>query len=37
MVLSRSICASVPVAEVRFTGQEGATHEERVPLEGECG
>ena len=37
LVLSTNICQGEPIADGVFTSQEGQTHEERIPLEAECG
>lgn len=37
LVLSRDICHGKPMADAMFTGQEGQTYREEVPLQAECG
>jgi hypothetical protein len=37
LVLSTNICQGEPVADGVFTSQDGQTHEQKVPLEAECG
>jgi hypothetical protein len=37
LVLSRNICAGAPVADSRFTSQEGEVVEEKTPLQASCG
>jgi hypothetical protein len=37
LVLSTNICEGEPIADGVFTSQEGQTHEEKIPLETECG
>ena len=37
LVLSTNICQGEPIADGVFTSQDGQTHEEKIPLEAECG